>query len=118
MTELNKELCKQVDLLEKSVKHLEELKLLSEMRARKRKQEREERDAKVYEDYDWTDLIPSGNLKKLTIKEELEKYMDYDKLPRKYLSKNGKLECIIDHYYRVRGEHIDDSGDSSGSEDE
>lgn len=44
--------------------------------------------------------------------------MDYHKLPRKYLSKNGKLECIIDHYQRVRGEHIDDSGDSSGSEDE
>lgn len=44
---------------------------------------------------------------------ELEKNIDYHKLPRKYLSKNDKLEFINDHYYRVReGEHNDDSEDS------
>lgn len=60
------------------------MKLLSEMRARKRKQEKEERNVKVNEGYDRTDLIQSENLKKLTIK-ELEKYMDNHKLHRKYL---------------------------------
>ena len=39
----------QVDLLEEFVKHCEELKLLSEVRARKGNQEKKERDAKVYE---------------------------------------------------------------------
>lgn len=48
------------------------MKLLSEMRARKRKQEKEERNVKVNEGYDRTDLIQSENLKKLTVK-ELEK---------------------------------------------
>lgn len=90
MTELSKKLCEQVDLLEESVACCcEEPELLSEMKARKRMQEMEERDAKVYEDYDWPDLIQSGNLKKLTVK-ELEKYMEDHKLPRMYLSNNGK----------------------------
>ena len=44
--------------------HCEELKLLSEMSARKRtEQEQAERDAKVYEDYDWTDLLKKANCK-------------------------------------------------------
>lgn len=60
------------------------MKLLSEMRARKRKQEKEERNVKVNEGYDRTDLIQSENLKKLTVK-ELEKYMDNYNLHRKYL---------------------------------
>ena len=53
-----------LDLLEESVKQCEELKLLSEMRVRK-KENREEKDMKVYDNHDWSDLIQSVTLKEL-----------------------------------------------------
>ena len=102
LTELSKELAVPVNLLEECVKHCEQLKLLGDMRAKKRRQDKVQRDAKVYEDYNWKDHIQSGTLKKLTVK-ELDKYMDHHHLPRKYLSKDGKVQAIVEHYYRARG---------------
>ena len=118
MTELSKELCVSLVLLEDCVKHCEELALLSDMRSRERVQKKEERDARVYEDYNWSDIIQSGTLQKLTVK-ELDKYMDYHQLPRKYLSKKGKVECILHHYYRATGEeHNESSIDFSDNEED
>lgn len=98
LTDLSKELCVPVNLLQDSIQHYEELKILSAMRARKRKQNKDNREAKLYKDYDWPYLIKSGDLKQLVVK-ELEKYMVYHNIPCKNLSKNGKLECIRCHYY-------------------
>ena len=79
------------NLLEDSVKHCEQLQVLSGMRSRKRNHMRkeDERVAKVYKDYDWADLIQSGTLHKLTVK-ELDKYKDCHHLQRKYFSKKDK----------------------------
>ena len=121
LEELSKELCVPVGLLEDSVKHCEELKVLSEMRSRTRNQKKEERDAKVYEDYNWGELIKSGTLQKLTVK-ELNKYMDHHQLQSKYMKKEDRIRCITCHYYRAtdaEGEPNEDSDDSEeGSWDE
>ena len=103
-------------LLQESVKHDEELKVLSNMRSRKRKQNKIDRDVKLYKDYDWPQLIKSGNLGKLTVK-ELEKYTEHHKITCKYLSKDGKLECIRRRYYAERQDE-DHPLDNSASEEE
>ena len=116
LKDLSKKLCVPVNLLQESVKHYEELKVLSEMRSRKRKENKIERNAQVYKDYDWPQLIKSGNLRKLTVK-ELEKYTEYHEIPCKYLSKDRKLDCIRRHYYAERQDE-DPPLDSSASEEE
>ena len=100
----------------KSLLNTEELKVLSNMKSRKRKQNKIDRDAKLYKDYDWPQLIKSGNLGKLTVK-ELEKYTEHHKITCKYLSEDGKLECIRRHYYAGRQDE-DHPLDSSASEEE
>ena len=86
---------------------------MSNIRSRKRKQNKIDRDVKLYKDHDWPQLIKSGNLGKLTVK-ELEKYTDHHKIAFKYLSKDGKLER---HYYAGRQDK-DHLLDNSASEEE
>ena len=113
LKDLSKKLCGLVNVLQESVKHYEEFKVLSNMRSRKRKQNKINRDAKLYKDYDWPQLIKSGNLGKLTVK-ELEKYTEHHKIACKYLSKDGKLER---HYCAGRQDE-DHPLDNSASEEE
>ena len=51
LTLLSKELSVSLDLLEQCVKHLEDVKILSEIRSRERARKMEKRDVKTYEDY-------------------------------------------------------------------
>ena len=110
-----------VNLLEDStVMHCEQLQVLSEMRSRKRNQKKEERDAKVCKGYDWADLMQSGSLLKLTVK-ELDKYTDHHHLQCKYFSKKDKIQTITHHYYSTTGvdeQQSEDSADSSDEDDE
>ena len=99
-----------MNVMEDCVNHCEELSLLSDMRSRGRNEKREKRDAKAYEDC--SDLIQSGILQKLTVK-ELDKYMDHYQLPRNYLSKKGKFGIILHHYYRATGEEHHETNESS-----
>ena len=50
LKDLSKKLCVPVNVLQESVKHYEELKVLSNMRSRKRKQNKIDRDAKLYKE--------------------------------------------------------------------
>ena len=112
LAERSKELC-----VEDSVKHCEQLQVFSEMKSRKRNQKKEERDAKVYKDYDWADRIRSGSLVKLAVK-GLDKYTDHHHLQCKYLSKEDKIQCKTHHYYSTTGVHKQQSEDSADSSDE
>ena len=73
-----------LELLEESVKRCEELKLLSEMRARKKKTGQ---GRKAYESV-WSDLIQSVTLKELSNYKRLDKYMDYRQILRKHFTKS------------------------------
>ena len=117
LKDLSKKLSVPVNLLQETVKHYEELKVLSNMGSRKRKQNKIDRDAKLYKDCDWPQLIKSGNLGNLTVK-ELEKYTEHHKITCKYLSKDGKLECIRRLYYAGRQGDEDHPLDNSASEEE
>lgn len=73
-----------LELLEESVKRCEELKLLSEMTARKKKTGQ---GRKAYERV-WSDLIQSVTLKELSNYKRLDKYMDYRQILRKHFTKS------------------------------
>jgi len=65
LADFSKTLCVPVYLLQESVKHYEELKVLSEMRSQKRQQNKIDQNVRLYKDCDWLHLIKSGILRKL-----------------------------------------------------
>lgn len=119
LAELAKELSLPISLLEECVKHLEELKILSEMRSKDRARKREEREAKTYNDYNWPELIRNSSLNKLIVK-ELDKYMNYHQMPHRNMTKEDKVRSITYHFYQSNPdvEHSIHSEDETSSEDD
>ena len=56
------------------VKHLEQLAAAASIRKKEKKLKKKIGEAKTYEEYNWPDLIDSGKLNKIKVK-ELDKYL-------------------------------------------
>ena len=95
--EAAKSLCVEEQHITAYVKHLEELATLAEIRERDRKRKKQIDTNKSYNDYNWTELIETNELKKLKVM-ELEKYLVYHKLPL-IGKKSDKLKRIKANYY-------------------
>ena len=100
------------------VKHLEQLAAAASIREKEKKLKKKIEEAKTYEEYNWPDLIDSGKLNKIKVK-ELDKY-----LLKHILStankKADKVKRITARYYltndKVAKQMSNDSDSKSASE--
>ena len=100
------------------VKHLEQLAAAASIREKGKKLKKKIEEAKTYEEYNWPDLIDSGKLNKIKVK-ELDKC-----LPKHNLStankKADKVKRITAQYYlandKVAKQMSNDSDSKSASE--
>ena len=81
--------------MKKYLEHLQELKTMDEIRSHSRKQEREKRKEKTYNQYDWLKLAVDGSLKSLKVA-ELNKYLESNGLT-KIGKKEDKIKAITCH---------------------
>ena len=79
------------------VKYLEQLANVASIRERERTLNRTIEEGKQYQDYNWSDLIESGKLSKLKVK-ELDKYLKEHQLPSAG-KKPDKLKRITADFY-------------------
>ena len=79
------------------IKHMEQLKRMSEIKSSERAKARAQQQLKTFRDFDWPLLVTGNTLSKLTVV-QLRLYLD-----EKHLSKGGnkhdKIERIKYHYY-------------------
>jgi hypothetical protein len=119
MSELSKSLCVQPHILREAVMHLEQQKLLAEMRSKDRVKERNVRTDKSFDCYDWGHLVRSGDIAKLKVK-ELDKYLQKYNMPIVTgMVKKDKLEAVRCHFYQDKNRGNDsDSSSSDGTDSE
>ena len=96
--------CVEEILVKKYLEHLQELKTMDEIRSRSRKEEREKRKEKTYNQYDWLKLAMDGSLKSLKVA-ELNKYLESNGLT-KTGKKEDKIKAITCHV--IRAAHTND----------
>ena len=92
--------CVKKEYVVKYVQHLHNLKTVQSIREESRKQNKQEQIDKDVFQYDWTNLVESGNLKKLLVK-ELDKYLIHHQLERRG-KKNDKVKAIMCHVLQMR----------------
>ena len=80
------------------LEHLNTLRLKESIRSNQRKTDKDKRDLKGYEEYDWLDMALKGTLKQLVVK-EIDKYLDAHGL-RKYGNKADKIKTVTCHVLR------------------
>ncbi len=98
------------------IRHLEELQVVSAIREEDRKKKRAADNNKAYKDYDWENIITSGKLATLKVK-ELEKYLKEHKLS--FMGKKeDKVKRIRSDFYINRSANTDPEDDVSGSSED
>jgi len=107
------------------LEHLNTLRLKESIRSIQRKIDKDKRDLKVYEEYDWLNMALEGTLTQLVVK-EINKYLDAHGL-KKYGNKTDKIKTVTCHVLRenkidgIKEKHSDttlDRADSYGDASE
>ena len=84
------------DLVKTYVDHLKHLEFLKSLRNKATTEKRQNREAKMYEDYNWNELVLTGGLSSLHVC-ELNTYLKKHSLPWKKNLKNEKITTIATH---------------------
>lgn len=92
-------------LVEDYLLHLTTLARTKNIRESDRKEKRQEREQKSFEEYDWDMLVKTGAIQKLKVK-ELEKYLKHFNLSVRG-KKADKVRRVLAHVYSTGGVELD-----------
>lgn len=91
------------ELVKKYVDHLKHINFTKELRTTAKADNRRNREAKCYKDYNWDELLLTGGLKFLHVF-ELDTYLKHHSLPWKKKLKTEKIRTITNHLQQTRGQ--------------